>query len=227
MDGGVEWKRIFNDTDVAKYVPDTFTNVVSMDPTNHLHLVVSFHIGCTGPYAGGCQAESNDGGDTWRLFKSPGESEGSGPIVLGPKTWLYTTMLAGVWSTIDDGASFQQVAGLGGGHYQLYKSPRGPYYMGTPQGVATSTDGLQWSVIPNSGGNIQGVVGTGKTIIASQQNGGHFYTASEDDPTNWHEMDTPGMPQSGFGAYFFQYDPDHHIIYGSMTQAGLWRVVVE
>jgi photosystem II stability/assembly factor-like uncharacterized protein len=227
-DGGVNWTRIWGpDSDVAKYVPDTFASVFSLDPTDHQHVVVSFHTQCLGPYAGGCEAETKDGGATWKLIKSPDGGEGAGPIVLGPKEWLYVLPLGGIYRTADGGDTFQKLDGVNGGHWQIYRSKDGTYYMGTPNGIGTSKDGEHWSVIPNSGGNLQGIVGTGKTIYASQQNGGLFFSAPEDDPTKWKQIDTPGMPLTDDGAYLMAYDPDHHILYASRTQSGLWRMVTE
>jgi hypothetical protein len=100
-------------------------------------------------------------------------------------------------------------------------------YLGTLQGVARSKDGMSWTLLPNSGGQLAGIIGTGKVMYASQQFGGVFFTASEDEPTVWKQTDTPGMPKQDIGAYYFAYDPDHKIIYASEQQSGLWRIVTE
>jgi hypothetical protein len=224
--GGVDWDQLFPpESEVAKTVDYNFTSIVAMDPTDHRHLVVSFHSPCKGAYAPGCQAESKDSGATWRLFKGPGGSEGGGPIVLGPTTWLYGAPLdASLYRTADSGATWQKVAGQGA-HYQSYRAKDGTYYIGTGQGIIKSSDGAAWSLIPNSSGQLTGIAGDGQSIFVSSQFGGKYYSAPEATATGWKEIATPGRPNTGWGAYWMAYDPDHHILYATQQKGGLWRVV--
>jgi len=108
--GGVDWENTTPiDSDVAKTANGNFTSIVGMDITDHLHLVVAFHSGCGGAYAPNCQAETKDGGATWRLFKEPIAGEGVGVIVLNATTWLsggYNEML----QTTDSGATWNKVS---------------------------------------------------------------------------------------------------------------------
>jgi len=230
-DGGVSWDQLFPmNSEVAKAVMYNFTSIISMDPSDHLHLVVSFHADCTGVYADACQAETKDGGATWRLCKGPSGStwEGAGPIVLGATSWLYAMPMDGLSLTQDSGATWTNALPEGGGaHYQLYHSKLGTYFLSSKWGILHSSDGLSWKSYEQSGGELTGIVGTGKYIYASQQFGGRYYRASEDNPSQWAEIETPGRPQSDWGGYLLAYDADHGLLYSTNQVGGLWRVSTE
>jgi hypothetical protein len=165
------------------------------------------------------------------LFKGPAGSgwEGAGPIVLNNTSWLYAMPMDSLFLTQDSGATWKNVtpAGAPGSHYQIYHSPTGTYYLGSGAGVLKSPDGFTWTLIPKSGGTLAGIVGTGKNIFVSQQFGGKYYTATEDNPSVWTEMQTPGRPTSDVGGYLLAYDPDHHLLYSTNQQGGLWRFSTE
>ncbi len=218
-DGGVSWTQLYTKGSLVEQTAvGNFASIISMDPTNHLHLVVSFHSGCTGDVAPNCLAETVDGGTNWSLLKGPSDGgEGSGPIVLNMTTWLYAVPFGGLFLTQDSGATWSKVAD--GSHYELYHSKSGTYYLGSIHGVLKSSDGLVWDSIPDSGGQEQGIIGDGKTLYVSQQNGTQYYTASEDNPVTWTNHTVPGAN----GAYWMAYDEDHHILY--QTAGKLWRMV--
>ncbi len=67
-----------------------FVNNVSLDPTNHLHLLVSTHGDCYAPYQPSCLGESKDGGGTWNTLTAPeGWTEGGGVIIVKDKLWIW------------------------------------------------------------------------------------------------------------------------------------------
>jgi hypothetical protein len=225
--GGVDWEQLFPpESEVAQVVDYNFVSIVAMDPTNHLHLVISMHAPCKGAYAPNCQAETLDGGDTWRLFKGPGGGEGGGPIVFNETTWVYGAPLDGkLYLTTDSGATWS-VPINAGAHYQTYRATDGTYYIGTGGGVIRSSDnGITWNAIPNSNGQLTGIAGSGQHIYVSQQFNGGYFVASEDDPTIWTEFDGP--PNETWGSYWMAYDPDHKILYSSNQTGGLWRMLTE
>jgi hypothetical protein len=221
--GGVDWDNTTPPgSEVATVANYAFASIVSLDPTDHTHVVLSFHSGCSGAYAPNCLAESSDSGASWRLVKYQGAGgEGAGVMVLDRTTWLYGVPSAALWLTQDSGATWTKVASDGG--WSHYRSSNGTHYIGA-HGVLRSTDGKSWTQIPNSP-TIVGVVGDGRTLFGGVQFCGGiacYYTAPESDPTKWTALATPVTHQGG---YLLNYDPDHHILYSTNQTAGLWRVV--
>ena len=143
--GGVDWDQtIPADSEVGKTLLGNFTNEVALDPTDHLHLLVTPHGGCNDAYASGCIGETNDGGVTWHIVKSPPDGEGGGPYIIDKNTWLLAA--GGLFRTGDAGKTWQNVApggatAMGGGN-PLYRSPGGTYFIPALTGVLKSSDGL-------------------------------------------------------------------------------------
>jgi len=67
--GGVDWKALWPpaDPDLAKVVQYNFVHKIRIDPTDHQHLLISFHAACNAPYKSACIAESKDSGTTWKM----------------------------------------------------------------------------------------------------------------------------------------------------------------
>jgi hypothetical protein len=214
---GVDWVNTTPDgSDVAKTANGNFTSIVGMDVTNHLHLVVAFHSGCGGAYGPNCQAETTDGGKTWRLFKAPIAGEGVGVIVLGPKTWL-SSGYQEVQETTDGGTTWKKVASVSA-HWQLYQSPKtSSFFIGSQQGIIKSDNGTDWALLPGFSQQVQGITGDGTDIFAGQQWGTKAFKIPEASSASFAEL--PSKPS----LYFLSYDLDHNLLYGSdMHQQ--WRL---
>jgi hypothetical protein len=235
--GGVDWDQTMaSGSEVANAIPSRYIDSISMDPTNHKHLVTSNHVNCNPPYDPTCQAETTDGGVTWRVFKAApgtGWEEGAGVWVVNSTTWLYAGLH--LFLTTDSGAHFTNLDpdpavywGFNGGEVETHSIPRDPagnYYLAVNQGVVHSTDGgLTWSLIANSGGRSVGFVIGGDHMYASDQWSASVHTAAVADPTKWSAITAPGIP-SGQGCPYLDYDTAHHILYASCYAAGAWRMI--
>jgi hypothetical protein len=226
-DGGVDWDSLFPPgSNVANAVTSVFFQDLSLDPTDHNHIVVSFHDDCSGGYPSGCLAESHDAGATWRLFGGPlsGWREGAAPHVLGPTTWLLGTFQDGAWYTDDSGQTWSQVApGLHPG--DLYRTAAGMYYAGTDYGIYRSPDGKTWSAVQGAP-IVFAAAGDGTQLFGGQRylNGSSqpYFTSPESDGATWTPLASPSMTA---GVVFVAYDAKHHVLYSANQAAGLWRVV--
>jgi hypothetical protein len=232
--GGVDWTPLFPATsEVAQVVQFTFIDSISMDPTDHLHLVVGTHAICAAPYGPNCEAESHDGGMTWRIVQLPGSSweEQAGPWVLDATSWLYGAP-SGLKLTRDSGVTWTDVSpagstGFGGGeveNHEIFRGPDGTYYLTSYDGIVRSSDGLSWSLIPNSGGRAVGFAVGDTHLYSSDQWSGTYHSAKISDPTQWTTFPAPPSPGDQ-GAPYLAYDAAHHVLYSSNFNGGLWRIV--
>jgi hypothetical protein len=239
--GGVDWEPMLT-PDVRTALAGGFVEKITMDPTNHLHLLASAHGPCTKNGTNyGCLAESTDEGTTWS-FTSSAESwsEGDGQTMVDDKTWFFGALFGGIWRTTDAGGSWTQVY-KGNAAGSVYIAADGTFYTCGGNGVMHSTDGVAWTVLsqsPRCGGNSNGgnmIAGDGKTMFISDGNGlgwgqtqppadGWYWSAPESSSTTWTSLHSPASMMEG--GISIAYDPDHHILYSSNYVAGFWRVVV-
>lgn len=225
--GGTDWDQLVTG-DVAQYVTGLWFNGLSMDPTNHKHLVAVTHAGCTGDYAPNCIAETRDAGATWTLTKLPHDwAEGNGMFIIDDQTMIWETGQDGLYVTKDAGKDWSNVSmganGAGMGNY-AYKASDGYYYLASVYGMLRSkpTDLMNWENVQT--GQFMNMVGTGKNMVASNYFALTFWSASESDPTKWTQMPTPtdamqqykSQPDSPTtGGYYMAYDESHHVVYVS------------
>ncbi|HEV8244951.1 MAG TPA: hypothetical protein VGP93_04255 [Polyangiaceae bacterium] len=224
---GVDWASLWPEgSNVASTVEYNFLQELSVDPTDHEHLVVSFHAPCKGDYAPMCMGESNDSGATWRLFKGPasGWVENSRPLVLGATTWLYATWADGLFYTSDSGESWENV-GAGGGSF--YQRQDGTYFLANYQAIFQSSDGHVWTKIEGSPGGAA-IKGDGQRMFTSAyyccNSKQPFFVSTESDGTAWTTLPSPTLDH---GASSLAIDADHHILYAAVTAGGLLRMVTQ
>jgi photosystem II stability/assembly factor-like uncharacterized protein len=234
-DGGYSWTDVLAGTDYETYADYRFVNNVSLDPTDHLHVVVSTHGACKAPYDPSCIAETTDGGSSWRLLTAPeGWVEGGGLILVKGGLWVWcgSTLMV----TKDAGKTWSKDVLPGGGTCEAEYTIRsfvpaanGKYYLGSRNGVLQSSDGESWEHIE----------GTSGTLVMIDQGSTHVFAASQWQPTlKWASLDDdrtwsdlPAPPQiaqgSDGGIPFIAYDDAHGILYASMFSGGVARMVAE
>jgi len=237
-DGGVNFKPLLGDELAANFAGNSVASV-TIDPTDHLHLVIAPHGKCEGPYAPICNGESTDGGATWRFVVIPGTGweEATGPYLLNATSWLSTAH--GLWLTKDNGASWKDIKPsnvnyVTGGeftHRPFRKSPLGKYYLAVQQenGLITSTDGESWTYIkgtPNFSYPVGFAIGGGRLYLGDV-NGGGVQVANEATPDQWTMLPAPDAKYNANikGSVNLEYDEQHHILYSSNFEGGLWRMV--
>jgi photosystem II stability/assembly factor-like uncharacterized protein len=224
-DGGANWTQLFPmGSQWASTVPYDFTNNVSMDPTNHLHLLVMSHGACNAPYSVGCEAESNDGGNNWTLTAMPTSwGEGGGVQLLNATSWIWggAEGNSGTYLTTDHGGTWMPVAPGGTGDANgefasrpLVPAPDGALYVTTLQGVLRSTDGgMNWT--PIKFGRSVGLTVANGNLIAADQWSPTFYKASLSDPMTWSSFPAPPNLAQSQGCSWLDYDAAHHVLYAS------------
>jgi hypothetical protein len=231
--GGVDWTQLIDSTSQVATVTASYFDSISMDPTDHLHIVLGVHNNCTAPYAPTCEAETKDGGKTWRLLSTPNPNweEGAGPWVINATTWVYAGQ--DLWLTTDSGSTWAKITptgtyGFNGGEVETHSVPRssdGMYFLTSNMGLVGSMDGKAWSVIPNFSGRIVGFAQGGGLMFASDQWSATYWTATASDTPAWSMLPPPAGLASDQGAPFIDYDSTHHVLYSANFAGGLWRVV--
>jgi hypothetical protein len=199
---------------------------VALDPTDHQHLVVTFHVNCKAPYLPLCMGESKDGGATWRVFNGPaaitGWGEDAGPIAVNATTMFYAAPFDGLFYTADSGGTWQKVAPQGYQH--IYHSGTGWSYTGSAQiGIQRSQNLTTWTTIPGSLTTVsRALLGDGQRLFASARSYVEYQTSPESDGLTWKKITAPPVSD---GAKTFGYDSAHHILYSANMASGLWRMV--
>lgn len=226
-DAGKNWTQVLP-PDVAQYVPyGGFIERITVDPAKHDHVIVSFHAGCTGPWAPDCLAESTDAGANWHLLKfAPGNAEGTGQTLIDGQNWFFGPM-DGLWRTKDGGATWNHVYKGYASDY-VYRGKNGTYFSASEVGVISSDDGDSWSLIPNSPKSMN-LVGDGESLFTTTKDCPSppeacqpYSIASESSPGNWQKY--PAAPGLTRGGWLLKYDPDHNLLYSSNEFGGFWRV---
>jgi hypothetical protein len=225
--GGVDWEQLFpTGSEFSMTVDFAFVENITIDPGDHLHLMVGTHANCKGAYGPGiCFAESFDAGASWKMLKAPAGLyyENAHLLVLDRDTWLWFQAFDGIWRTSDHGATMPRVyqGSALNSEGALYRDKAGTYYAASYNGVLKSSDATTWSLIPSSPRSIS-VSGNGTSIVASgDPDKSASYSTSKDGGKTWTKVIGPQIEKS----WMMRYDADHDILYSSNHAGGFWRVV--
>lgn len=232
--GGIDWDNV---QPTGLGMPG-FVAHVAMDPTDHQHIVMTFHDNCTGGHTPVCFGETKDGGKTWKVLDFPtslknGWGEGTFLLPLDSSRWLYLDWE--LYYTGDAGKTWKQVDTGGAAAIQgaYYRDPAGTYWLASILGVIKSTDGEHWTRVPDSYSQMDTIVGCGKNLFAAvgfqvPQGTDFVYTTNLANPATWSVMPTPGLTRPLVsGATSLACDSAHGVLYVAAQAAGLWRVVVD
>jgi photosystem II stability/assembly factor-like uncharacterized protein len=233
-DGGYSWTDVLAGTEYETVADYRFVNNVSLDPSDHLHVLVSTHGGCKDPYGPTCIAETKDGGTSWELLSAPEPwAEGGGLILVKGGHWIWcgssmmvTTNGGQTWAKnpLGDGGSCEAEYTI----RAFVPAANGRYYLGSRNGVLRSTDAEQWEHVPGTSGTLVMVAQGSKQVFAASQWQPTLRTASLDDDETWSELEAPPQISQGSdgGIPFLAFDDAHGILYASMFSGGVARRVV-
>jgi photosystem II stability/assembly factor-like uncharacterized protein len=233
-DGGTSWTDVLAGSEYETVADYRFVNNVSLDPTDHRHVVVSTHGGCKAPYEPSCIAETKDGGGSWRVLTAPeGWAEGGGLIVVKGGHWIWCG--ASLLVTTDAGKTWASDALAGGGTCEAEYTIRlfepasnGKYYLGSRSGVLRSADAKTWEHLPGTGGMLVMIAQGSTQLFAANQWQPSLRTATLDDDETWSDLPAPPQISRGSdgGIPFLGYDDAHGVLYASMFSGGVARLVV-
>jgi hypothetical protein len=248
VNAGVDWDIIWpppQQPDLSAHFQYNFANVVTIDPADHLHLVLTFHEACIG-MAGvaTCIAESFDAGARWKLI--PGDPVWNGNegqlfyFLDNSRTWIWASQTNGFYRSENSGASWTVLLDAKGkpffpSHLQgagLYRAKNGVFYVAAGDGIFRSPDGKTWTITNNTNPIGGGLASDGTTMFASRCFFGGFCAADtqvflsspETDGVTWTLM--PSGPKIGMGGEM-HYDTGHNLLFASTFQKGFWRVVTK
>lgn len=238
-DGGHNWTDIWSDKsqpELSKAFTYNFANVIAIDPSDHQHVLLTFHEACLDPHPATCIVESFDAGANWRIIDGEPEWNGNeGQVIFflnDSKTWLWGSQTNGFWRTGDSGETWQAIPKMTTSHLQgsqILRTQAGTFFAAGADGIWTSPDGNAdtWQLIADTGPIVGGLVSDGTEMYASTCYFGGFCNprylhSAETDGKAWTAMASPKLSQGGN----LGYDKAHKLLYSSNLDAGLWRVVV-
>jgi hypothetical protein len=239
VNGGVDWDPVWpppSQPELAKAFVYNFANVIALDPSDHLHVLLTFHEACQAPHPATCIAESMNGGSTWRLIDGqPGWNGNEGQVVFfldNSKSWLWGSSSNGFWRTGDGGVGWQAIAGMTTSHRQgsqLLRTTAGVFFVAGADGIWRSPDGSAstWKLVPDTGPIVGGLVTNGSAMFGctcySEKfcDAARYLRSAESDGLKWMALPSPRLNDGGTMGY----DRGHNLLFSSNFKQGVWRVV--
>ena len=226
---GVDWEPFISADYIKALQFGNFVHLISLDPTNPSHLIVTPHFACEVntvnglPKTPNCLLETSDAGATWRILEgTPGAGEGTGHWMADSKTWFWAAYFGGLYRTIDGGASWQQVYNGGYADPGGFSPSPGKWYTGGEFNVLSSPDGASWSTVKDAPG-ASNVTGDATTVFVSR--GSAYFSAPVADPSTWTKLNSPAFAKpDSVKAWGLKYDPEHHVLYSLNSTQGFWRL---
>jgi hypothetical protein len=212
------------------FVDGGFVGTIRLDPTNHLHVLVSPHHSCQAPFSGFCLLESFDGAATWTVVSTNidvANADGPWADLIDATHFLVGGLPdGGLYLSSDAGATWSAASGITSIVYGLvYRSSvTHSYLLPGAGGVIQSPDGVAWTTLSGTPGAIDNsFAGDGTHLWLARAFPGFdtsFYSASESDPSTWTTLTIPTGP---IGFMSLAPDSVNQFVYASASYGGLWR----
>jgi Sortilin, neurotensin receptor 3, len=232
-DRGETWDPLVApDSPLGAVVSHNWYQTLSMDPTDHRHLLINTHDVCAAPYDDGCLGESFDGGETWTPIRNPhgvGWQENGGAMLFGHHSMVSSWPFGSFELSTNRGQSWTRPVGegLGAGGAPTARAPDGYFYVPTFFSKMHRTkDGVSFETIDGPGGRTVGLVVVGDSLIASDQWTPTFRKATLSKPDTWEEMPAPAGVGSNEGCTYLAYDGGNRVLYASCWGAGFYRLTL-
>jgi hypothetical protein len=200
IDGGVNWTQLLPSA-ILSMTESGFVEKITMDPTDHEHLLASFHTPCTGTATPGSKVIANSGTDPTNvsLVTTPTPT-GSGTSYSGWGCMAETHDSGSTWSVISAGWPWS--GGDGPGQTMVDKNT---WFYGTNSGdglwITTNgdaADGPTWTEVSLPGASSPTVqFATGGVYIATDgtfYTGGTFQVIHSVDGMNWTSVGSEYAP---------------------------------
>jgi hypothetical protein len=234
-DGGTSWSN------VQGAITNRDLGRVAMDPTDHLHVLVTEQGGAYALW------ETFDGAKTWTNRGAPWGQSNAYVLFLGyddagqpdSSYWIALAENCGLWRTTNAGTTWQELsttllpsrAGAG-----MYRAANGALYLGVNGTIVRSSDnGRSWEDLavvgnlPTSSDAYAGIVGDGTQIYSMLSSTG----VSTAGPYSWYVTSESGDGRtwSRYNLQTFQdgplsmiFDRANRIVYASQWSTGVFRL---
>ena len=231
--GGVDWDELIDPAYAAALQFGGFVHMISMDPTDHQHLIVTPHFECEiGKGPGGlpltkqCLLETTDAGATWTIKEgTPTSGEGGGEWMVDSKLWFWSEWFGGLWRTENAGATWEHVWDQGYASSSGFAAPGGDLFVGGVFGVLHSDDTKTWSSLAGAPGVD---VLSGDATILFGARGASYWSTTPDEPQKWTTLPSPPFADPNTTLdWGIKWDSDHRLLYSINSRAGFWRMAVE
>jgi hypothetical protein len=206
-DGGVDWSQILPTSIMNRTQYPGFIEKITMDPTNHLHLLASFHTICTGTALPGAPLADN-GNNVSVVSTTSSTPTGASTGYQGWGCLAETTDGGTTWSLTTSGYPWVNSDGPG---QTMVNATTWFYGTNGPQGLWRTTTGgvavngspawTQVNLYTNDAGATQPLASTiGSVYVAgdgSFYSGGNYAIVHSTDGVNWTQLSGQYAPALG------------------------------
>jgi len=232
VNGGVDWALLVPGGETGAFESNGFVQGMTMDPTDHRHLLLNPHFKCVPhafngqPNQEACLLESLDAGSTWHFLEganTPTSGEGYGLWMEDRQLWYFAMDFGGLARTTDGGAHWTQLFQMSYATPAHTRGTDGALYLGNHFGLIRSVDGITFDSVQGAPG-VDVLVTQASVVVAGK--GPNFAIGQTSDLHSWEMLPslTTVVPDPNYVIIFgATYDPVNRIVYAALSRNGFWR----